>query len=383
MARATERAGAAGRADSPVSMVAPISEQEFMRFDPRLAREKRPLQVGQPETFPVRTDDGVELRLTRYRGGAKGPVILSHCIGVSSLMYSIDTIEPNLLEYLFHAGYDVWLLDHRFSINLPVSREQFSFDDIAMRDYPAVVSAVCQATGVGSVQIVAHGVGSSTLTMALLSGLESVRAAVLSQVSTHLYTTWSNRLKAQTRMPALLSSIGVREMTAYTDAMAGSAERLYDGALRMYPVEAEERCSNPVCRRITVMYGQLYEHDRLNDKTHDALPEMFGVVNLRAFAQLSRIVRAGHLVDEGGAERYLPHLDRLKLPIAFIHGSENVCVLPRSTEHTANLLSQVNGADYYRHHLIDGYGHVDCIFGHNAARDVYGHVLEHLDSNSA
>lgn len=341
------------------------------------------MQVGRSETVPVRTDDGVELRLTRYRGGAKGPVILSHCIGVSSLMYSIDTIEPNLLEYLFQAGYDVWLLDHRFSIQLPASRQQFSFDDVATRDYPAAVSAVREALGAGSVQIVAHGVGSSTLTMALLAGLQGVRAAVLSQVSTHLYTLWSNRIKARARMPTLLSTVGVRTLTAYTDVSAGPIERLHDGALRMYPVEAEERCDSPVCRRITVMYGQLYEHDRLNDETHDALPEMFGVVNLRAFGQLSRIVRAGHLVDEGGAERYLPHLERLALPIAFIHGGENVCVLPQSTEHTAQLLSQANGARYYRRHVIDRYGHVDCIFGQHAANDVYGHILAHLDGNPA
>ena len=366
-----------------MSAVAPFRERHSARFDPQVARKKRPLQVGRSETFPVRADDGVELRLTRYRGGAKGPVILSHCIGVSSLMYSIDTIEPNLLEYLFQAGYDVWLLDHRFSIQLPVSREQFSFDDVATRDYPAVVSAVREASGAGSVQIVAHGVGSSTLTMALLAGLQGVRAAVLSQVSTHLYTLWSNRIKAQTRMPALLSAVGVRTLTAYTDVSAGPMERLYDGALRMYPVEAEERCGSPVCRRITVMYGQLYEHDRLNDETHNALPEMFGVVNLRAFGQLSRIVRAGHLVDEGGAERYLPHLERLALPIAFIHGGENVCVLPRSTEHTAQLLSQANGARYYRRHVIDRYGHVDCIFGQHAADDVYGPILAHLDGNPA
>ena len=366
-----------------MSAAAPSRERDAERFDPRVERKKRPLQVGRPEAFPVRASDGVELRLTRYRGGAKGPVILSHCIGVSSLMYSIDTIEPNLLEYLYRAGYDVWLLDHRFSIRLPASLQQFSFDDVAMRDYPAAVSAVREASGAGSVQIVAHGVGSSTLTMALLAGLQGVRAAVLSQVSTHLYTVWINRVKTQARLPALLSSVGVRTLTAYTDVSAGPIERLYDCALRMYPVEADERCSSPVCRRITAMYGQLYEHDRLNDETHDALPEMFGIVNLRAFGQLSRIVRTGHLVDEGGAECYLPHLERLALPIAFIHGRENVCVLPQSTEHTAQLLSQVNGAQFYRRHVIDGYGHVDCIFGQHAASDVYGRILEHLDGNPA
>jgi len=366
-----------------MSAAALSSERDAERFNPQVPRKKRPLQVGRSETVLVRASDGVELIPPRYRGGAKGPVILSHCIGVSSLMYSIDTIEPNLLEYLYQAGYDVWLLDHRFSIQLAASRQQFSFDDVATRDYPAAVSAVRETSGAGSVQIVAHGVGSSTLTMALLAGLQGVRAVVLSQVSTHLYTLCGNRFKAEARMPNLLSMLGTRTLTAYTDVSASVAERLYDSALRLYPVEAEERCGSPVCRRITVMYGQLYEHDRLNGETHHALPELFGVVNLRAFGQLSRIVRAGHLVDEGGDERYLPHLPRLALPIAFIHGGENACVLPRSTERTAQLLSQANGAGYYRRHVIDGYGHVDCIFGKDAAHDVYRHIVAHLGDNPA
>ena len=73
--------------------------------------------------------DGVELRLTRYQGGSKGPVILSHGLGVSSLIFSTDTIETNLLEYLFAHGYDVWLLDFRASIALPAATAPANGDD--------------------------------------------------------------------------------------------------------------------------------------------------------------------------------------------------------------------------------------------------------------
>ena len=46
-------------------------------FDPNAPpREKRPLRVGPPDVFWFTSSDGARLRLTRYKGGAKGPVML-------------------------------------------------------------------------------------------------------------------------------------------------------------------------------------------------------------------------------------------------------------------------------------------------------------------
>ena len=61
-------------------------------------RTRRPLRCGVGQAFPVTTEDGKQLRLTRYRGGDRGPVVLTHGLGVSSLIFSIDTIATNLLE---------------------------------------------------------------------------------------------------------------------------------------------------------------------------------------------------------------------------------------------------------------------------------------------
>src|SRR5262245_30870329 len=58
-------------------------------------RKRRTLRLCEPEVYHFTTTDGVQLRLVRYHGGPKGPVILSHAFGTSSLLYLIDTIEPN------------------------------------------------------------------------------------------------------------------------------------------------------------------------------------------------------------------------------------------------------------------------------------------------
>ena len=94
-------------------------------------RVKRPLRCGVPEVHTVVTDDDVELQLLRYRGGDRGPVVLVHGMGACSGLFTTDTIETNLTEYLFEQGFDVWLLDWRGSILIPASSGTFDADECA------------------------------------------------------------------------------------------------------------------------------------------------------------------------------------------------------------------------------------------------------------
>jgi cholesterol oxidase len=343
-------------------------------------RQKRPLRVDAPQVAFFKAADGVGLRLTRYRGGAKGPVILSHGLGVSSLIFSIDTIETNLLEYLFARGYDVWLLDYRSSTELPAATLQASGDDVAAKDYPAAVAKVLGLTGAKSVQMVVHCWGSTTFFMGMLRGLKGVRSAVASQIATQFRTPLATQIKTGLHLPAFLKTAGIETLTAYVDNHESLLAKVYDAGLKLYPVELKNRCTSATCHRITFMYAPLYEHANLNEATHDALHEMFGVANMESFMHLARLANTGHLVDFEGKNIYQPHLDRLAIPITFIHGAQNECFLPVSTEITMNELAKANGSSLYKRHVIPGYGHIDCIFGKDAVQDVYPFIVEHLDA---
>jgi len=214
----------------------------------------------------------------------------------------------------------------------------------------------------------------------MLAGLKGVRSAVASQIATQIRAPLSTHLKTGLHLPSFLKAVGIESLTAYVDNHEGLLAKVYEAGLKLYPLELKNRCTNATCHRITFMYAPLYEHANLNEATHDALHEMFGVANMKAFMHLARLANVGHLVDFNGAEVYLPHLDRLAIPITFIHGEQNQCFLPESTEITLNDLAKANGSKLYQRHVIPGYGHIDCIYGKNAAKDVYPFVLEHLEA---
>jgi cholesterol oxidase len=109
---------------------------------------------------------------------------------------------------------------------------------------------------------------------------------------------------------------------------------------------------------------------------------MFGYGNLTAFSQITELLRKGHLVDSAGQDTYLPQVARLKLPIAIIHGADNVFFFPRGSEMTYEWLRQNNGVDLYTRHVIPNYAHLDCFIGANAARDVLPTVLAELEKQN-
>lgn len=199
-------------------------------------------------------------------------------------------------------------------------------------------------------------------------------------MAAHIQAPLLTRIKTGLHFPAVLKMPGVDSLTAYVDTHADWVDRLFDKALLLQPVPFDERCRSEVCHRVTFLYGLLYEHHQLNTATHNALHEMFGIASISALEHLAQMVRTGHLVAADGAGRYMDRLPRLALPICFIHGAENQCYHPQSTQRTFDALRDVNG-DLYERHVISGYGHIDCIFGKNAARNVYPLIRNYLERN--
>jgi hypothetical protein len=78
----------------------------------------------------------------------------------------------------------------------------------------------------------------------------------------------------------------------------------------------------------------------------------------------------------------LRNLDRLKLPIHLISGSENRMFVPESTAATYKLLCDANGADYYQRTVYEGFGHLDCYFGQGAPETIWPDIANTLGSGN-
>ncbi|SMG59407.1 alpha/beta fold hydrolase [Paraburkholderia susongensis] len=360
-------------------------------YDPNLPpRAKRTLRAPPPQITFFDTPDGTTLKLTRYHDPASGkaarPVLLIHGSGVSSRIYSTDLTPTNLVEYLCASGYDVWLVDLRVSIELPSVLVPTNVDKVAREDIPAAVAKIRALTGAPDIQVLGHCMGGLALSMSLMYELEGVRSAVISQVSAHPVPGTLQRIKAGLHIPDLMQHLRIRDLTAYTQEDSWP-ENLYDEALRLYPVNHAQGCGNPICHRATFLYGLLYEHEKLGETLHANLQELFGIHDVEVFTHLAAMVRAGKVVDAKGRDVYLTGADGkkglagMRLPIGFIHGEKNETYLPKSTELTYDMLRTAFPEQPYERHLIPGYGHIDCMFGKNAAADVYPVIVRYLDAH--
>jgi cholesterol oxidase len=326
--------------------------------------------------------DTAFLRLTRYDGSAKskdpkGPVMLATGFGMSSHSFLAPTIETNLTEFLFDAGYDVWLFDYRAGIDLKSSGREFTIDDIAQVDWRIGVKKALEETGRDELQVFGHCVGSVSLQMAVLDGLQGVRSAVCAQFSVHPQTSLFNWAKSELRVGKMLDLLGVKVVAP--DNVPSPPDAVLDLTLRALPIPRGERCGQAVCRWINAIYGCTHRHAQLNEDTHQALNQMFGVGNIESLQHLTLMMRRRLAVDHTGSTRYLAHPQRLSIPLMLLQGTHNYIFHPSGTLRTLRWLRHHNAGTEYRREVLRDYGHLDAIVGSNAARDVYPRIASFLD----
>jgi hypothetical protein len=71
--------------------------------------------LPEPTIFKPQVGDGLHVKLTRYKGGTCGPVMLAGGFGTKASSFALSTVDTNLVQMLCDADYDVWLFDYRGS----------------------------------------------------------------------------------------------------------------------------------------------------------------------------------------------------------------------------------------------------------------------------
>jgi cholesterol oxidase len=366
-----------------------------------------------------RVATSVRLRLTRYRDPGPGPgdpVLLIHGLAQGSLIYSTDTIDVNMASAMSQAGYDVWLVDYRLSNMLPapVPEDGWSMDDVARYDIPATIEHVFHASGGRRVRIFAHCVGATTVAMAILKGwVDHAHIECLALNAIHPWTIFSvaNRFKA--RLGSFFRDVLQRDLLdpipgpqpsvaqALLDRLAFSLARYEDaeddrrtaahapspGVVRQeaksHTRSAATEIAETVCDRMTFLYARMWRHTNLDPRTHAGFPTLVGPAPGNVYRQLYFFALRERLTTQDGLNDYLTKENLLKrwhMPTAFFHGEESRVFSPKSATRSAENLHQIvnvqGGANVpVRVCRIPHYGHMDVIFGKNADRDVFPHLI--------
>jgi cholesterol oxidase len=213
--------------------------------------------------------------------------------------------------------------------------------------------------------------------MALAAGLTEVRSAVCMQFTLHPTTSKLNLVKATAKVDKLMTAIGhtkVQPLAGFT-----VPNTALDLALRAVPMPRDERCGKALCRWINAIYGCTHAHSQIDDATHDALDDLFGVGNLAALGHMGTIMQRRLAVDSTGADAYTRHPERLRLPILLMQGEKNYIFRPAGSMRTLRWLQSANEPSLYERVVLPGYAHLDALIGRNAATDVYPAITRHLN----
>ncbi|MFE4546984.1 alpha/beta hydrolase [Streptomyces sp. NPDC056785] len=357
----------------------------------RTARAPHPLRhrldPARVEEIPFTTSDGVRLALTRVDSGARDrpAVLLLHGHTASADMFLLPETR-NLVDVLLDDGYEPWLLDWRGSRRFPYNETggRYTYDDVALYDLPEAVSRIRERVGGRPLFVVAHCVGSLTLSLSMAAGLVPGLAGVVSQGvfltpklagRTSLRMTVAGELLRNRvdHIPVDFRKVGLR--SRYTPLFALASR----GAA----------CPDPTCQILhNSAWGSgasLFVHENLSDATHDRLAELLGPAPLWILPHLRRIELARTVVrwhDTDHRYRALPPnaLDaaaRIDAPVLLLSGSENGLWLD-SQRLCHEVLAHREPQLDVSYTEIPGYGHLDTFLGRGAALDVFGHILEFL-----
>lgn len=327
--------------------------------------------------------DGLALNLHRVEreGPApRGPVLLVHGAGVRVDIFQPPT-QRTLVEELVDAGYDVWLVNWRASMD--VAPNPWTLDQAAAYDHPMAVRTILEHTGADSVQAVVHCQGSTSFMMSAAAGLvPEVRTIVSNAVSLHPVIPRFSRFKG-----ARLGPI-IERFTPHLDPSWGNRAPTPVAKVITALVQATHpECSNDVCRMVSFTYGSgrpaLWRHENLDDATHEWIRGQFGQVPFTFFNDIMACVEQGGLVSVDGLPglptSFTAQPPKTDASIVLVAGARNRCFLPDSQVSTHRWLEQVQPGRH-RLHVFPGYGHLDVFIGSRAHEDVFPTILAELSA---
>jgi len=337
------------------------------------------------ETVPFTAGDGFDLKLHRFKSTAafahKTPVILVHGAGVRSNIFSPPN-EDTLPRVLSRAGYDVWTLDWRGSIeSVP---NPWTLDDAAVWDYPAAVAKVREISGADTVKAVIHCQGSTSFMMSAVAGLlPDVETVISNAVALHTLVPPLSRVKSA------LATDTIGRVIDYVNPQWGlQVSGFWPRMIDFWVRATHHECRNAVCKHSSFTYGSgfptLWLHRNLSDETHEWLKGEFAHVPMTFFRQMKRCIAKGNLVSTGKYDAlpqdFCAQAPRTEARFVFLGGQHNACFTSAGMARTFDWFD-ARAPGRHAFYELAGYGHLDVFIGKNAHRDTFPLIVDELGRN--
>lgn len=345
-------------------------------------------------TYPVTTEDGLGLQLTRFlREESDNVVLLVHGLTSSSDLFIMPEIE-NLASHLLDNGFtDVWALDFRMSGRFPYDTEthRYTLDDIALYDFPPALEELRKHIGDRRLHVVAHCLGAVSFSMSLFAGMVSdITTLTCNSVSlTPRVPAWS-KVKLGLGTWFLEYVFGL----PFIDPRFGDAPRFTRPWMLSRLVSLfHNECSTRPCHMQSFQWGAgkpaMYEHANLLPETHARVADICAASGLNYYRHVRKMVRAGHSVKYAPQdpryarlpENYLENAADVRTPMLLLAPGNNR-VFTDSNIHLHKILEKAAPG---RHELalLPGYGHLDPLIGKNSHIDVFPRVVDFLKRHSS
>jgi pimeloyl-ACP methyl ester carboxylesterase len=325
--------------------------------------------------------DGFSLNLHHYSLPAAPkaePVIVLHGAGVRAGIF-LPPAEVTFVDALVDAGFDVWLLNWRASIDLPPN--EWTLETAAVHDFAPAVQTVLDRTGHKKLKAVIHCQGSTSFMMSAVAGLlPEVTTIISNAVALHPVVPPLARLKSR------YATNTVGRFMKYLNPQWGlSAPHGWPTVIDWWVRSTHHECNNAVCKHSSFTFGAgfptLWRHENLDDATHEWLKGEFAHVPMTFFREMAQCIEAGHLISSGKYSElpasFVGQAPKTEARFVFLGGEFNDCFMPESQARTFDFFDRYAPGRHTFYELA-GYGHLDVFVGKNAARDTFPLIIDEL-----
>ena len=342
------------------------------------------------ETYPLRSEDGFDLGLSRVvRGDQEKPaVLLTHGLTASTDMFVLPETR-NFVEVLLDSGFEPWLLDWRGSCRLPYNEHgpSYTLDEVALYDIPQAVAEVRKRIGDRKLFMVAHCIGALSLSMSMAAGLVPGLDGVVAQ-GVFLTPKMGVGPRLRMMMAASLQPL-IKEIPV--DFRKVGLWSKYTPLFALASIGAD--CPDPTCQMVQnsawTSGASLFVHDNLHEVTHRRLADLLGTCPTDIMSHIRKMELAHsslvwHERDprfSALSENALDDAHRIDCPLLLLSGSENNLWLD-SNKLCKALLDRRHPQLEAEYVEVPAYGHFDTFIGRSAALDVFPYITRWLNART-